>query len=220
RPVESRLAPAAADPLALCLAFRSIGFDTVYAADLDAIRGWGSHGALIGRIRRETGLRVMLDAGVRRLPDLDGLLATGVEAAVVGSETLEALADLPGMVRRAGPERLLFSLDLKAGAVLSPDLTTAARAPIAVLAEAAAAGVRQAILLDLSTVGAGAGPNLPLLRTACSALPGMSILAGGGIRGPADLADIHEAGAAGCLIATCLHTGALSAEAVKPWIRV
>jgi phosphoribosylformimino-5-aminoimidazole carboxamide ribotide isomerase len=214
RPVESRLAPGTADPLVLCRAFRKVGFRTVYVADLDAIAGRGSHADLTGRIAQETGLRVMLDCGVRSSADLPG----GVAEVVVGSETLRSLSDLRAMVRTAGRARLTFSLDLKQGQVLSPDERLARLPPLHALSEAVEAGVTRTILLDLSAVGSGAGPNLDLLGRACAVMPRVQLLAGGGVRDVHDLAELRAAGAYGALVATCLHTGAISGEELQPWL--
>lgn len=209
RPVESRLAPGTADPLELCRAFRDLGFTTVYVADLEAIAGRGDHQPLVARIRSETGLRVLLDRGLQRASQV---VPWEVEQVVVGSESLAGLDELRAL---AGA---LFSLDLRGGRVLaaSPDL--AALSPLELLGRVAESGLSRALLIDLDAVGSEAGPNLPLLAAARQAVPGMALWAGGGVRGQADLERLAEAGAAGALLATCLHTGALSPQEIRRWL--
>lgn len=215
RPVESVLAPGTADPLELCRAFRSLGFTSVYVADLDAIAGRGDHRSIIARMP----LPVLLDAGVRTAAACATVLETGVGRVLVGSETLADLDQLAAMVRLAGPDRIIFSLDLRSGRVLaaSPDL--AALDPAELLRRAVADGVSRAVVIDLDAVGSEAGPNLALLAAARAAVPTCALWAGGGVRGAGDLEQLAQAGAAGSLIATCLHTGALSPAALRRWLK-
>lgn len=215
RPVQSRLAQGTADPLALGQAYRALGFTSVYVADLDAIAGRGDHRAVVARLQQETGLAVLLDAGVRTTAQCAALASVGV---VAGSETLGSLAELAAMVLLVGPERLLFSLDLREGRVVaaSPDL--AGMTPLQALAEAAGCGITQAVVLDLDAVGSEAGPDLALVAAAREAVPGCAVWAGGGVRGEADLEALARVGAAGSLVATALHTGALPPEAVWRWV--
>lgn len=219
QPVESRIAPGASDPVALGLALREIGFHSVYIADLDAIAGTGNHLPVIRQLARATGLRVWLDAGVRVGRDAIGLLAEpGVWAVVCGSETLAGIAELRPVLSAVGPDRLLFSLDLRGGQVLTTAPTLATARPGEILRQAFQAGITQGLAIELGAVGAESGPDLSLARTAAAELPGFSLYIGGGVRGEADLMALQAAWAAGALIATCLHTGALTPEEVRRWL--
>lgn len=70
---------------------------------------------------------------------------------------------------------------------------------------AAAAGVRTMIVLDLARVGTGTGVDTALVARLVRRLPGVAIVAGGGIRGRADLACLEDAGAWGALVGSALH---------------
>lgn len=72
-----------------------------------------------------------------------------------------------------------------------------------------ARGVPRLLVLDLARVGGAAGPPLDAVAALRSRHRDIEILAGGGIRGPADLAALAERGASGALVATALHEGRL-----------
>jgi phosphoribosylformimino-5-aminoimidazole carboxamide ribotide isomerase len=72
--------------------------------------------------------------------------------------------------------------------------------------------VREVIVLDLARVGSGAGPDFALVRELCARFPKLELLAGGGVRDVADLRALAEAGAAGALVATALHSGAIGPD--------
>jgi uncharacterized protein related to proFAR isomerase len=71
------------------------------------------------------------------------------------------------------------------------------------------AGLREAIVLDLARVGSGAGPDVGLIAEIHAAVPDLQLLAGGGVRDAADLRALGDAGAAGALVATALHSGVI-----------
>ena len=71
------------------------------------------------------------------------------------------------------------------------------------------AGAGAVIVIDLARVGTGAGLDLALIARVREAAPGLTLLAGGGVRGLDDLARLADAGCDGALVATALHDGRL-----------
>jgi hypothetical protein len=70
-------------------------------------------------------------------------------------------------------------------------------------------------VLDLARVGSGAGPDIALVGELCARFPELELLAGGGVRDVADLRALAEAGAAGALVATALHGGAIGPDELR-----
>jgi phosphoribosylformimino-5-aminoimidazole carboxamide ribotide isomerase len=91
---------------------------------------------------------------------------------------------------------------------MDPEL--ADREPIAAAPLARALNVRELLVIDLARVGSGSGPPLDAVAGLAAALPGVAIYAGGGVRDDADLRALESAGAAGALVATALHEGAIT----------
>jgi phosphoribosylformimino-5-aminoimidazole carboxamide ribotide isomerase len=54
-----------------------------------------------------------------------------------------------------------------------------------------------------------------LVRELCARAPEVELLAGGGVRDVADLRALADAGAAGALVATALHSGAIGADDLR-----
>lgn len=208
RPVESLLAPGTADPIALTQAFRRAGCHDLYVADLDAINGTGSHLSLVARLVQATGQRVLLDAGLRTASEAPALLACGAAVVIAGSETLAGWADLERLIATCGPERVIFSLDMRGGKAMTANPSMAGE-PEQLLTTAAACGIRTALLLELTAVGSEGGPPLAMARRLLEAVPSVELMVGGGVRHRADLARLAEAGVTAALVATALHNGSL-----------
>jgi phosphoribosylformimino-5-aminoimidazole carboxamide ribotide isomerase len=213
-PVQSALSPDTGDALALARAFRSLGCEECYVADLDAIMGGTpQHGPL--RSLATVGTRLLVDVGVTNSAEAGSALAAGADRVVVGLETLPSFGALAAIVRTHGPDRVVFSLDLRAGQpVVRPGLLHRI-GPTQLLRRAVQAGVTTVIVLDFARMGLGNGVDLALGAALRSAHPRLELLIGGGVASAGDLASAAAAGYDGALVATALHDGRLDAASLK-----
>jgi phosphoribosylformimino-5-aminoimidazole carboxamide ribotide isomerase len=213
RPLRSKLV-AGSDPLQVARAVReTLGLDELYVADLDAIAGGPGHRDVVAALAREA--RVMVDAGVTEIAAVPQLLELGAARVVIGTETLADQSALELLRVKLRDAPLVLSLDLRAGRVLSPDAELAGLGAAEALARLTPSGVREVIVLDLTRVGSGAGPDVGLVRELCARFPELELLAGGGVRDVADLRVLADAGATGALVATALHGGAIGPDELR-----
>lgn len=197
RPIRTPLS-ATSEPVDVARGLLSIHpFKTLYVADLDAIAGAGDNRAALAHLRAALpSTTFWVDSGIATLRAAESWFAAGLGDLVLGSE---AQTDA-GLVRHlAHDPRVVLSLDFRGSAL---------QGPAALLADPAG-WPRRVIVMTLSRVGSGAGPDLPRLRSIRQAAPTGEVLAAGGVRGRADLAALEEAGIAGALVASCLHDGSL-----------
>ena len=196
------------DAVALTRAFRRLGCEECYVADLDGIAGAAPQRALI-RTVAGTGVRLLVDDGAADPDRARATLSDGAGRVVVGLETLPVFDALRAIVGAIGRERIVFSLDLRNG---QPVVRQSAghRGTARELAEwSAAAGVSALLVLDLARVGTGAGPDLVLIDELRRAHPTLELLAGGGVGSRVDLEGLADVGCDGALVATALHDGRL-----------
>jgi phosphoribosylformimino-5-aminoimidazole carboxamide ribotide isomerase len=210
RPLRGVLS-ASPRPLAVARAFRArLGLERLYVADLDAIAGAHPSAGVLRELAAD-GFRLLVDAGSRSARDATGILDLGAEEVVAPLETLPGPEALAAIVSAAGASRVVFSLDLRAGALLGERGAWPAEDAEGVAREASRRGARRILVLDLARVGSGAGPgHLDLIRALRSGLPDIEILAGGGVRSVDDLRALEEAGAGAALVASALHDGAIT----------
>lgn len=213
--------PVDGDARALAQTYRDVlGVRELYAADLDAIQGGPPQQALVRDVAA-LGVPLWLDAGVADARSAHTARALGAARVVVGLETLGGYDALAAICAAVGGERVAFSLDLRDGRpllapALAASLTAEERSPAALAAWAADAGAGAVIVLDLARVGTGTGLDLAVLGQVRAAAPAVTLLAGGGVRGPADLARLGDAGCDGALVASALLDGRLGPPATPP----
>ena len=70
-------------------------------------------------------------------------------------------------------------------------------------------------MLDLTRVGSGEGPDVSSIAAIHAAFPDLALLAGGGVRDAGDLRALADAGAAGALVATALHSGVIGQRELR-----
>jgi phosphoribosylformimino-5-aminoimidazole carboxamide ribotide isomerase len=212
QPVKSVLTPSCS-PLAVARALSAeTGCDALYVADLDAIEGRGAQREPIRELAVEIPAHLWVDAGVQAVEAVPLWIDAGVGRVVVGSETLDSVASLDA-IRAAFPaERLVFSLDLQGGQILSRCPELRALSPLSLLGRLQAGGWTHVILLTLDRVGAGGGPDWPLLEAARDGLPELMLIAGGGVRGIEDVHRLTHLGVYGVLVASALHNGRLTGK--------
>ena len=203
----------AGDAVALATAYtRVLGLAELYVADLDAIAGRPLQHSQIARV---TALEAPLwvDAGVSSVDQAHRLVDLGAARVVVGLETLSSWMALKAICESAGRERIAFSLDLRAGRPVIPGVFSGRLdEPVTTLAARAAdAGAGAVIVIDLARVGAGRGLDVETIAAVRAAVPQLTLLAGGGVRGARDLAMLADAGCHAALVATALLDGRLPA---------
>ena len=195
-----------------------LGLTELYVADLDAILrrapvpapGDSRVSALAA-----LGAPLWLDTGVSSVERARRALDLGAMLVVVGLETLPSYDALARICDAVGGDRVAFSLDLRDGEPIVAGVGVPVDEPASRLAARAAdAGVDAVIVLDLARVGTGKGLDLAMIAQVREAAPGRTVIAGGGVRGPADLTRLAEAGCDGVLVATALQDGRLDAEAI------
>jgi len=184
-----------------------VGHGDVYVADLDAIAGaepaWDVVAALHG-----DGFALWLDAGVATADRAAALSAAGVERIVVGLETVAGPEVLATVIARHG-DRVVFSLDLRDGEPILGSATWRGDAR-SIADEVISLGVRRLLVLDLARVGVGEGTGTEaLLAELHAAHPAVELLAGGGVRGRADLERLAAVGVGRVLVASALRDGTL-----------
>jgi phosphoribosylformimino-5-aminoimidazole carboxamide ribotide isomerase len=226
QPVRSRLVEGA-DPHDLAVAFAALGLTDVYVADLDGIRGQDPDWATLRKIA-DSGARIWLDAGVGDLARAHEVVRFAshsesqsecqsdcLAAVIVGLESVADPRQMASLLQCIGPERAVFSLDLKLGEPLAHGAAWQGRTAAEIAAAAWDVGFRRLIVLDLAWVGQAAGVHVgSLCQNLLDSAP-WQLVAGGGVRSLGDLQRLASQGCQAALVATALHQGQLSADDLR-----
>lgn len=178
----------------------------VYVADLNRLMGEGDNLATIGEISART--RTMADIGITKISDLTTL--PGAACPILGTETASL-----GLIKEAARHgKIVVSIDMKSGKVLTRDPLLAGRAPLDVLQVLNDLPLEAVILLELSRVGTSLGLDGEFLERA-AAMSRHPLILGGGVKGEEDLLALEGMGFSGALMATAVHNGSIPLERIQ-----
>ena len=199
------------DAVSLAREYVRLGFDEIYVADLDAIRGEPPRQDLIRDVVTAAA-RTWIDAGTSSPDAATRIASLGADQIVAGLETLTSFDDLAAIAAALGRAHTAFSLDLRAGSPIAGSVTGLSRqSPAGITRHAADAGAGVIIVLDLARVGADAGVDETLLRDLRAAAPDVVLAAAGGVRGMDDLVRLAALGCDAALVASAVLDSRLTA---------
>jgi phosphoribosylformimino-5-aminoimidazole carboxamide ribotide isomerase len=202
RPIRTPLS-STSDPIDVARGLLSIyPFSDFYIADLDAIADAGNNDAALAKLKAEFPHSTFwVDNGVADGASAERWLDADLGHLVLGSETQKDEALLR---RLSKDDRVVLSLDYRGDDFVGPEA----------LLSNVDAWPSRVIAMTLARVGSGMGPDWERLQAIKNAGCGRHVYAAGGMRNADDLTALADKGIAGALVASCLHSGALTGAQV------
>lgn len=208
RPIATPFGPPH-DAAAIARALLGITFSPVlYVADLDAILGRGNNFDLCRALAYAfPSTDLWIDAGFSDVTDCAFWLPLDATL-VIGSETVASLEAWESL-RESFGRNIVLSLDFDEQGLRGPKelLTDSSLWP------------DRLILMSLGRVGTETGPDTDRLRETLRLAGDRAVYVAGGVASLGDIAKVAEAGAAGVLAATALHSGAVSQKEIAALVK-
>ncbi len=206
-PIQSQLYPGS-EPGSILQALLDIyPFEIIYIADLDAINGIKSNNVIINKLQRQfPTLNIWLDQGMSSKEEVIKHQQPLIRQ-VIGSET-GINPDILAKLQDISPSPIL-SLDFKDGHLIG-DYTLLNHPEV---------WPDNIIIMNLSRVGSGLGPDLELLNQIKLLASNKNFYIAGGIRNREDLKQLKITGITGVLIATALHTCQITSQEISEFVQ-
>lgn len=183
------------DPVEFAKSFEASGATRLHVVDLNgAFEGTFGNLEQVRAICGATSLRVELGGGIRTSDAARQAIEAGVQDVILGTRALED-GHFVRELAQLYPGRVIVGIDAKDGFVVTRGWTESS--PVETLAFAKSIrelGVTRIIYTDVATDGMLSGPNLAALRRLAEAVPGLEVVASGGISRIEDLEAVHDLG--------------------------
>lgn len=193
------------DPVDAAKRWADEGATHLHVVDLDGARdGDGANLASIERIRKAVRLYLQVGGGIRSLEQARRLMDIGVDRIVLGS-IIVSNPEQTNLIAEAWPGQVAAGLDARDGKLAVRGWTEQSQVDAFEKAEnLAATGITTVIYTDIARDGTLEGPNISSLKRMV-AIPGLQVVASGGIGSLIDVANVAEAGAHAVIIGRALY---------------
>ncbi|MDP8922223.1 MAG: 1-(5-phosphoribosyl)-5-[(5-phosphoribosylamino)methylideneamino]imidazole-4-carboxamide isomerase [Chloroflexota bacterium] len=196
------------------------GARRLHVVDLDGSRvGAPVQLEAIRAIVQAVDVPVQLGGGVRSIEHVEAAFDAGLEQVILGTAAVEDPVFLDAALARYG-ERIVGGIDARDGVVAVRGwIDTSGRDALELARDLAGRGVRTIIYTDIGRDGTLQGPNVEAVARMVEAVPGVAVIASGGVSDLGDLVALAEAGAAGAIVGKALYTGAIDLELAIEHVR-
>jgi phosphoribosylformimino-5-aminoimidazole carboxamide ribotide isomerase len=202
------------DPLVAAAAFAAAGVPRIHVVDMDlAFRGVAANLSVIGSIVA-LGVPVQAAGAAASDSEIQTLLDTGADRAVMGSAGLEDRERVTGLFERLGA-RLVVGVETDGDRIRARGRRSVDLPLESTLDWLVAIGIPRFVVTSVPRVGSLAGPDLASLRAVV--VRGGRAVSAGGIATPAHVRAVRAAGAEGAIVGRAALEGLdLAALLVEP----
>lgn len=202
------------NPLEVAKRWEREGADMIHVVDLDATLQRGSNFGLIKEMANQASVPIQVAGGLRNEKIIEESLEFS-DRIVVGTIAFRDVSLLLDMAEKYGRQRLVISVDHNDGTVVTHGWQRSANVTLFdALGDFAAKNFTEFLITNVSRDGTLGGPDLENLQKACK-VPGINVIASGGISGPLDVAKVKECGAYGVILGKAMYDGKVSIKEAK-----
>lgn len=204
------------DPVDVAINWQEKGAKFLHLVDLDgAFTGTPKNLDVISKIVESVSIPIEMGGGIRDQKTLEDVFKAGVKIAIIGTKALTD-PDFTKAMCKEYNDRIAVGIDAKDGIVAIHGWTeSGGKSAIDMAIEMRDLGVKTIIYTDIKRDGMLTGPNISATKEISLAVPGVSIIASGGVSSIEDikaLKDIEIYGVKGVIIGKALYTGSIQLE--------
>lgn len=194
------------DPVDVAKRYEDAGLRRLHVVDLDGAKaGRVINLDVLESIARATALTIDFSGGIKTDDDLGAVFGAGAAIAGIGSVAVRNPEKFKQWLRIAGPDRILLGADVRNEKVAVDGWRTETPTDVFDFLETYFGdGLRTAYVTDIAKDGMLEGPSCDLYSAILERVPGLRLIASGGV---STLEDLHALKALGC-------TGAIVGKAI------
>jgi len=210
----------AADPVAMARVFEQSGFRRLHLVDLDGARkGQVIHYQVLKDITAATSLEVDYSGGIKTASEVQQVLDSGAEWLGIGSMALTQAATFRQWLKSYGSHLFLLGADVSGEQLVINGWQQQTQIQVYdFIGSYYELGLRRFFCTDISKDGMLSGPSVNLYRQLLHWFPDLYLIASGGVRSAADIAELEQAGCSGVIIGKALYEGRIRTRELQQWL--
>ena len=209
------------DPLEMAKRFEGVGIRRLHLVDLDGAKAKKIVNAdMLERICAGTSLQVDFGGGIQSDVEIQKAFLLGAKQVTGGSIAVKNPELFQTWIEKYGAEKIILGADAKDRkiAVGGWEETTSVEL-IPFVRDYVASGIRYVICTDVAKDGQLQGPSTQLYIDMMSEIPGVKLIASGGVSCMQDLEDLQKSGVYGAIVGKAYYEGRVTLEQLASFVR-
>ncbi len=202
------------DPLEMAKRFEVAGVQRLHLVDLDGAKAKKIvNGAVLERISQGTSLQVDFGGGIQADEEIERAFALGAQQVTGGSIAVKNPELFKSWIKSYGAEKIILGADAKDRkiAVGGWEETTSVDL-IPFIQSYVELGIQYVICTDVAKDGLLQGPSVELYRDILQEIPGLKLIASGGVSSVKDLEELEKIGVYGTIVGKAYYEGRVTLE--------
>jgi phosphoribosylformimino-5-aminoimidazole carboxamide ribotide isomerase len=207
-------------PLEMAKRFEDAGIKRLHLVDLDGAKAKRIiNGDVLRSIASGTSLKVDFGGGVQSDEDIALAFSLGAHQVTGGSIAVKNPVLFDAWIQQFGGEKIILGADAKDRKIaVSGWQETSSEEVISFIKKYFAKGLSHVICTDVAKDGLLQGPSLDLYRDILSEIPGIRLIASGGVAGVKDLEDLQKIGVYGAIVGKAYYEGKVTLEQLASFV--
>lgn len=200
--------------------FEECGVTRLHMVDLDGARSKHIvNYRVLEKVASHTSLTIDFGGGLKSDDDLRIAFECGASMITGGSIAVKERDKFLSWIERYGSDRIILGADVKNGTIAvsgweeSSDMEL-----ISFVGQYMKAGITKVITTDISRDGMLTGPSVELYREMQTKLPGLYIIASGGVSSIGDIEKLAEAGIPSVIFGKAIYEGKITVKEIEKYI--
>ena len=209
------------NPLEIAKLFEDNGIKRLHVVDLDGAKaGHIVNYRTLETLATKSGLTIDFGGGLKQDKDLEIAFECGASMVTGGSIAVKQPATFTGWIECFGPERIILGADAKDKKIAISgweEKTTLELIPF--IKEYKEKGIQKVICTDIARDGMLRGASVSLYKEIQEEVPGLYLIASGGISSISDIEELEQAGIPAVIFGKAIYEGRIALKDLRSFIQ-
>lgn len=204
-------------PLDVARAFEDAGCTLLHLVDLDGAKSKHIvNYRTLETIAGHTNLHIDFGGGLKSDDDLRIAFESGAEKVTGGSIAVTDHNMFEGWLKKYGSEAIILGADARGGKISTNGwLDDSDEQIVPFIRQYMEKGVTQVISTDIDCDGMLQGPSLSLYKEILAELPGLRLIASGGVSGMGDIENLDKLGVPAVIVGKAIYEGRITMQQLE-----